>query len=87
MKELITVNIQTILLLVLPAAALGLITRLYDPQHPGARLMGYTLGGLLLLLGWNLLFQPKVGVNPLSAAITGLLGLPGVGLTVLLNLL
>lgn len=84
---MITIHAQTIILLALPTLLLSLFARRFDPQRPSARLMGSMLGGLFGLLGWNLLFQPKVGINPLSAALTGWLGLPGIGLTVLLNLL
>lgn len=84
---MISINLSTILMLSLPAAALALAARFYDPQRPLSRLLGYMLAGFLMLMGWNLFFQPHVGVNPLSSAITGLLGLPGIGLTIVLNLL
>lgn len=74
---------------ILAGAAL-LLTRCslrYDPQRAHARWLRRGVTGLLLLLGWNLLPLPPLGVNPLSVMVTGALGLPGVGLMVVVNLL
>lgn len=68
-------------------AAAWLLSQRYDPQKRSGRIIGQMLTGLLLLVVWNALAAPQVGVNPLSAWLTGALGLPGVGLTVLLNML
>ena len=59
----------------------------YDPRKRSGRIVAQALTGFLLLILWNALAAPQVGVNPLSAWLTGALGLPGVGLTVLLNML
>ena len=68
-------------------AALWWLSRRYDPQKPLGRVVGQVLTGFLLLTVWNALAAPQANVNPLSAWLAGTLGLPGVGLTVLLNLL
>lgn len=68
-------------------AALWLLSRRYDPQKPSGRVVRQALTGFLLLTVWNAVATPQLGINPLSAWLTGALGLPGVGLTVLLNLL
>ena len=49
----------------------------YDPARPYARALRSLVAGLFLLLAWNALNLPRLGVNPLSAWITGALGLPG----------
>ena len=66
---------------------LWLLSLRYDPTKRTGRITKQLLTGFLLLTAWNLCFSPQVGVNPLSAWLTGSLGLPGVGLTVLLNFL
>ena len=63
------------------------LSQRYDPQRRSGRIIAQVLTGFLLLTAWNAIAAPQVGVNPLSAWLTGALGLPGVGLTVLLNLL
>ena len=63
------------------------LSQRYDPERPSGRVIRQVLTGFLLLVLWNAVAYPQVGVNPLSAWLTGALGLPGVGLTVLLNLL
>ena len=76
-------------LLALPGAAaiLYLLCMRYDPKKPHARMLRHGVVGLMILLGWNLLPLPPIGVNPLSALVTGALGLPGVGLLAAINLL
>ena len=68
-------------------AALWPLARRYDPGKRSGRVIAQMLTGFLLLTLWNAMAAPQVGVNPLSAWLTGALGLPGVGLTVLLNML
>ena len=68
-------------------AALWFFSRRYDPDRRSGRVVAQLLTGFLLLSLWNAVALPQVGVNPLSAWLTGALGLPGVGLTVLLNML
>ena len=68
-------------------AGLWLLSRRYDPRKRSSRVISQVLAGFLLLALWNAVAAPQVGVNPLSTWLTGALGLPGVGLTVLLNLL
>ena len=80
-------SLRIILFLVAVIAILWLLSQRYDPQKRSGRVMAQVLTGFLLLTLWNALAAPQVGVNPLSAWLTGTLGLPGVGLTVLLNLL
>ena len=68
-------------------AALWWLSQRYDPQKPSGRAVRQVLTGFLLLTVWNAVASTQVGINPFSAWLTGALGLPGVGLTVLLNLL
>ena len=68
-------------------ALMWFLSRHYDPNRRSGRVVAQMLTGFLLLTIWNALFSPQVGLNPLSAWLTGTLGLPGVGLTVLLNML
>ena len=76
-------------LMLLPAAALALyiLCQRYDPKKPHARMLRQGVVGLMLLLGWNLLPLPHIGINPISAWVTGALGLPGAGLMAAINLL
>ncbi len=80
-------TLQTILLLCLSALAVALFAIRYDPQKPHARWLRHGVVGLLILCAWNLLPLPHLGVNPLSVMVTGALGLPGLGLTAVMNLL
>ena len=79
--------LQSIAVLILTALLLTLFALRYDPQKPHARWMRHGVVGLLLLCIWNLLPLPTLGVNPLSAMVTGALGLPGLGLVAVMNLL
>ena len=80
-------DLRIIVFLAAAIAALWGLSRRYDPQKPSGRVIAQILTGFLLLSVWNAVAAPEVGVNPLSAWLTGALGLPGVGLTVLLNML
>ena len=80
-------NLRALGCLAVVVAVTWLLSRRYDPQKPSGKLIEQLLTGFLLLTLWNALAAPQVGVNPLSAWITGALGLPGLGLTVLLNML
>ena len=79
--------LQSIGTLCLTALLLYLLAMHYDPQRPHARYLRHGVTGLLLLTVWNLLPLPHLGVNPLSVMVTGALGLPGVGLMAVVNLL
>ena len=79
--------LQTIGILCLTALLLLLFSLRYDPQKPHARYLRHGVMGLLLLCAWNLLPLPDLGVNPLSVMVTGALGLPGLGLTAVMNML
>ena len=65
---------------------LVLVTR-YDPARPYARALRSLVTGLFLLMAWNALSLPRLGVNPLSMWLTGSLGLPGLLLMAVLNAL
>ena len=67
-------------------ACLYLLCMRYDPKKPHARWLRHGVVGLMLLLGWNLLPLPHIGVNPLSVLASGALGLPGLGLMAVVNL-
>lgn len=79
--------LQTIGVLCLTALLLLLLCLRFDPQKPHARWLRHGVTGLLLLLTWNLLPLPPLGVNPLSAMVTGALGVPGLGLMAVVNML
>ena len=65
--------------ILLPAFVLTLLLcRCYRPGTWGAR---------LLLMAWNLLPLPHVGINPISSLLTGALGISGLPLTVFLNMM
>ena len=80
-------SLQVIALLSLSALALTGLSLRYDPQKPHARYLRHGVVGLLMLCVWNCLPLPRLGVNPLSVMVTGALGLPGLGLTAVMNLL
>lgn len=69
------------------AAALYLLCMRYDPKKPHARVLRHGVVGLMILLGWNMLPLPHIGVNPLSIMTAGALGLPGAGLMAVVSLL
>ena len=74
-----------LVLLVAGVSALLVVFALrYDPWGISARVMRHCAAGLFLLLAWNLLPLPHLGVNPLSAWLAGSLGLPGIGLLAVL---
>ena len=79
--------LKTILLLTLAALGVTLFSLRYDPQKPHARYLRHGVVGLLMLCVWNLLPLPHLGVNPLSVMVTGALGLPGLGLVAVMNIL
>ena len=79
--------LQTIGILCASAVLLLLFALRYDPQKPHARYLRHGVVGLLMLFTWNLLPLPDLGVNPLSVMVTGVLGLPGLGLTAVMNML
>ena len=69
------------------AAALYVMCSRYDPKKPHARLIRHGVMGVMLLTLWNALPLTHLGMNPLSVMMTGALGLPGVGLMAVINLL
>jgi len=80
-------TLQTIGILCATALLLTLFALRYDPQKPHARYLRHGVVGLLMLCIWNLLPLPPLGVNPLSVMVTGSLGIPGLGLVAVMNLL
>lgn len=75
-------------LLVLMGGLLGalfLLVARYDPSRPYARALRSLVTGLFLLMAWNALSLPRLGINPLSMWLTGSLGLPGLLLMAVLN--
>lgn len=79
--------LQTIGALILTAVLLTLFALRYDPQKPHARWLRHGVMGLLMLCVWNLLPLPTLGVNPLSVMVAGSLGIPGLGLVAVMNML
>ena len=82
-----TSPLQSLAVLIPAALLLTLFSQRYDPQKPHARWLRHGVVGLLMLCVWNLLPLPHLGVNPLSAMVTGALGLPGLGLVAVMNML
>lgn len=72
---------------ILTALLLTFLALRYDPQKPHARWLRHGVVGLLMLCLWNALPLPHLGVNPLSVLVTGTLGLPGLGLMAVMNLM
>lgn len=79
--------LQSLAVLIPAALLLTLFSLRYDPQKPHARWLRHGVVGLLMLCVWNLLPLPHLGVNPLSAMVTGALGMPGLGLVAVMNML
>lgn len=77
---MVTLPPRLMLLLSAVMAAAYLFSRRYDPYRPAGRLTRHLLAGFALLSLWNALPLPHLGVNPISACVAGVLGLPGVGL-------
>ena len=74
--------------ILLPAFVLTLLLcRCYRPCTWGARLLNCWTFGTVLLMAWNLLPLPHVGINPISSLLTGALGISGLPLTVFLNMM
>lgn len=74
--------------ILLPAFVLTLLLcRCYRPGTWGARLLICWTFGTVLLMAWNLLPLPHVGINPISSLLTGALGISGLPLTVFLNMM
>lgn len=69
------------------ALCLYLLCQRYDPCRPSSSLLKWGTLGLTMLLTWNLLPLPHLGINPLSALLTGALGVPGLGMIAVLNLM
>ena len=80
-------TLQSITILCATALLLYLFSIHYDPQKPHARWLRHCVTGLILLTAWNLLPFPHLGVNPLSVMVTGALGLPGLGLAAVVNMI
>lgn len=57
----------------------------FDPRRPYAKILHCSVAGLTMLLIWNALPLPHVGVNPLAAWTAGVLGAPGIGLLAVLS--
>lgn len=81
---MVVVYPHLVLLLAGTSALLMVFALRYDPRSRSARVMRHSVAGLFLLLAWNLLPLPRLGVNPLSAWLAGSLGLPGMGLLAVL---
>ncbi len=61
-----------------------------EPYKPAWKLLERGLLGVGVLMVWNLLAAPldlNIGLNPLTAIITGMLGVPGLGLLLVLRIM
>lgn len=84
---MVSISPGTAALFALAPIVIYLLCRRYDPKKPWGRALEQCVAGVLLLCLWNLLFPVQLGVNPLSAYLTGSLGLPGLGLLYVLSLI
>ena len=75
---------RLILLLAGTGLAALLFSFSFDPMKAHAKLLRLCVTGLGLLMLWNALPLPHLGVNPLSALVAGALGAPGLGLLAVL---
>jgi inhibitor of the pro-sigma K processing machinery len=82
--------------LTLIALYAGLLLLIYiagvhvKPYKPAWKLLERGLLGIGILLVWNLLaapFELSIGLNPLTALVAGMLGVPGLGLLLVLRLM
>ena len=74
-------------MLALCALGVYLLSRGFDPRRLSGRAVNRCVTGLFLILGWNLLFPLRLGINPLSVLTAGCLGLPGMMLLAVLALM
>ena len=80
-------TLSAMILLLLSALLLCFFCLRYDPQKPHARYLRHGVVGLLSMWLWNLLPLPTLGINPLSVMVAGTLGLPGLGLVAVMNMI
>jgi len=82
--------------IILIAFYAGLLLLIYivgvhvEPYKPAWKILERGLFGVVVLLLWNLLaapFELYIGLNPLTAIITGMLGAPGLGLLLVLRIM
>ena len=80
--------------MILIAFYAGLLILIYiagvrvEPYKPAWKLLERGLLGVGVLMAWNLLAAPfdlAIGLNPLTAIVTGMLGVPGLGLLLILR--
>ena len=84
---MVQVNPRLIALVAGVMAGLLPLIRRYDPMQPASHLLNCVTAGILALSLWNLLPVMHLGINPLSAAVTGWLGAPGIALLAFAKLL
>ena len=84
---MVTFHPQALAALTLAPLALWFFSRWFDPQRPHGRILARCVAGVLMLALWNAVLPLRLGVNPLSAWLTGSLGLPGLGLMAVLALM
>ena len=85
---MVEVNLRLIALRAGVMACACPLLRLYDPMKPLSRLTGACTAGVVLLGAWNALVPAhSLGINALSAAAAGWLGLPGIPLLAFAQLL
>jgi inhibitor of the pro-sigma K processing machinery len=85
MEKMIWIGLYAGLLLLIYIAG----TRI-EPYKPAWKLLERGLLGLGILLVWNLLATPfdlGIGVNPVTALVAGALGMPGLGLLLIIRMM
>ena len=84
---MVVIDPRLILLLGGAGLIVFLLAMRFDPASRSGRMITRVTTGFVLLLAWNAFVPLRLGVNPLSAWIAGMLGLPGLGLLAVLNAL
>ena len=85
MDNLVLIGLYAGLLLLIYIAGVHV-----EPYKPAWKLLERGLLGVGVLLVWNLLATPfdlAIGLNPLTAIVTGMLGVPGLGLLLVLRIM
>ncbi len=85
MEKLMLIGIYAGLLLIIYIAGVRI-----EPYKPAWKLLERGILGAGILLVWNLLAAPlnlAVGLNPITALITGALGAPGLGLLLIIKVM
>ncbi len=85
MENIVLIGLYAGLLLLIYIAGVHV-----QPYKPAWKLMERGLLGVGVLMVWNVFATPfdlSIGLNPLTAIVTGMLGVPGLGLLLVLRMM